>query len=205
VGIDYAELQSLLQNHQWHRASEKTEELLLAITKNSSGIIMEKDFFAKIPCIDLQTIDRLWTEHSWGRFGFSIQHQIWLGICGSYTCNTKKTYQRFHDAVKWSSHDFIENKIMDNAESVKETAAGYYPMIFNWFSFSLDIQHLLGELYARLSDCQESINLPEQQGTPVLTIELVNQLMTRLDAMERRLDRLENPVNRGHKRKKAEE
>jgi hypothetical protein len=205
VGIDYAELQSLLQNHQWHRASEKTEELLLAITKNSSGIILEKDFFAKIPCIDLQTIDRLWIEYSWGRFGFSIQHQIWLDICGGYTCDTKKNYQQFHDAVKWSSHDFIENKTMDNAELVKEAAAGYYPTIFNWFSFSLDIQHLLGELYGRLSDCQDSSNLPEQQGTPVITIELVNQLMTGLDAMERRLDRLENPVNPGRKRKKAGE
>lgn len=53
-------------------------------------------FFSEVKSIsteDLQAIDNLWTKHSDGRFGYSVQRKIWLKV--------KKDFTRFFIKVEW--------------------------------------------------------------------------------------------------------
>ena len=36
----------------------------------------------QFPCADLRVIDQLWVRYSNGRFGFSVQKQIWVEVGG---------------------------------------------------------------------------------------------------------------------------
>ena len=55
------------------------------------------------PCTDLQTIDRLWTQYSNGRFGFSVQKDIFANLSvelnGKYPGDV--IWQKFGESVGW--------------------------------------------------------------------------------------------------------
>jgi GUN4-like/TIR domain len=76
--MDYAPLRDLLHAHHWEAADRETHRLFLLLVgrKEGSWITGAKEL-QMIPCTDLRTIDRLWSHYSDGRFGFSVQQQIW--------------------------------------------------------------------------------------------------------------------------------
>lgn len=47
-----------------------------------------------IPVADLQTIDQLWKAYSNGKFGFSVQREMWL--------QNKKQWQKFFKRIDWT-------------------------------------------------------------------------------------------------------
>ncbi|WP_228042591.1 MULTISPECIES: GUN4 domain-containing protein [unclassified Tychonema] len=51
----------------------------------------------QLPCPDLQTVDRLWLHYSQGRFGFSVQKQIYASVKGDCI--------RFGDRVNWPAYN----------------------------------------------------------------------------------------------------
>ena len=51
-------------------------------------------------CQDLGTIDKLWVKYSNGKFGFSVQKQIYQGVGGSKEYNWDD-YKKFADKVGW--------------------------------------------------------------------------------------------------------
>lgn len=84
--IDYQPLQSALSAQQWREADRLTTRLLINVLNLQMGLEPNQlnlsrytvEQFQALPCADLNTIDRLWTHHSQGRYGLSVQHQIWL-------------------------------------------------------------------------------------------------------------------------------
>jgi hypothetical protein len=77
VGIDYSRLNKLLAEGQWQQANQETWDLMCqALSKNKGSYLSSTDV-KQLPCLDLNTIDRLWQKHSQGRFGFSIQSQVY--------------------------------------------------------------------------------------------------------------------------------
>ena len=52
------------------------------------------------PCQDLGTIDKLWVRYSNGKFGFSVQKQIYQGLGGIKEYD-KKVWEAFGDKVGW--------------------------------------------------------------------------------------------------------
>lgn len=82
----------------------------------------------RFPCQDLRNIDRLWVKYSHGRFGFSVQKNIWQE-CGSPT-RYSKDWERFGDSVGWR----VDGKWISLA-NVKHAASapqGHLP-IFPYF------------------------------------------------------------------------
>ncbi|NEO86918.1 MAG: hypothetical protein F6J87_22065 [Spirulina sp. SIO3F2] len=73
----YFKLAHYLQTGQWYAADQETYEVMKRIMGGWSlqGI---KDF----PCPDLSVIDQLWLKYSQGKFGFSVQKQIWVEVGG---------------------------------------------------------------------------------------------------------------------------
>ncbi|OLP18919.1 hypothetical protein BST81_08380 [Leptolyngbya sp. 'hensonii'] len=76
--VDYSRLKILLKNQEWILAGTETElKLAAAGGRQSAFDFFSLQDFAQLPCQDLQTVDRLWSRYSRGRFGLSIQRQIW--------------------------------------------------------------------------------------------------------------------------------
>jgi hypothetical protein len=76
---DYGPLLKALQNGEWELADQLTRDMLIWI----GGPAMRKRNFVyfaeakKLPLKDMRTIDNLWTTYSKGKFGYSVQRQIW--------------------------------------------------------------------------------------------------------------------------------
>jgi len=71
-------LQDLLVNQNWQEADLETKRLIFQVNSEKTIELISKiKAFSKE---ELEEIDRLWVEHSNGRFGFSVQWQIYQDI-----------------------------------------------------------------------------------------------------------------------------
>ncbi len=77
-GINYSRLRNFLIAGKWWEASEETKDRIAEVVgKNLSYYTLKSYDATEIPRLDLETIDRLWREYSGGRFGFSVQYNIY--------------------------------------------------------------------------------------------------------------------------------
>lgn len=81
-GIDYRSLQQLLVKRDFQSADRLTLEKLCELAGPAA---QEKKWLyfsevEKFPITDLQTINNLWFIHSQGKFGFSVQRELWLSL-----------------------------------------------------------------------------------------------------------------------------
>ncbi|MDY6785767.1 MAG: serine/threonine-protein kinase [Cyanobacteriota bacterium] len=96
----YSCLQHLLASQQWKEANQETIAFILRVAgKATESDLIEQDiqFF---PCTELRTIDQLWVKYSKGRFGFSIQKEIWCSLGGD-DANEFEFWERFGQRVGW--------------------------------------------------------------------------------------------------------
>ncbi|MEH2172800.1 serine/threonine-protein kinase [Nostoc sp.] len=100
VGIDYTILQKLLASGKWREADQETWKLMLKISYREKESYLRVEDIEKLPCQDLLTIDRLWVTYSNGRFGFSIQKQIWDSVGGKPDLDFK-TWKYFGECLGW--------------------------------------------------------------------------------------------------------
>lgn len=77
--ISYLELQDLLLKNNFQEADRLTSQLLCLFVniKNRSWLYFSD--VKRIPQSELKILDNLWKTYSKGKFGFSVQRQIWLG------------------------------------------------------------------------------------------------------------------------------
>ncbi len=81
-GIDYTPLQKLLAQQQFQAADQLTLQQFCELA-GPAAVQRKWVYFSEVegfPVTDLQTVDQLWLAHSQGRFGFSVQRQIWLSV-----------------------------------------------------------------------------------------------------------------------------
>jgi eukaryotic-like serine/threonine-protein kinase len=96
---NYAQLETYLQNKQWQQADAETDKLVLKVAGEKSALDAESS--QKIPCESLQKIDRLWTENSDGRFGFTPQKKVYLATGNDFDDYVESTYDAFGDRLSW--------------------------------------------------------------------------------------------------------
>ncbi len=97
MGIDYTSLQQLLAQQDF-QAADKLNNQKLCELAGTDAIGRKWIYFTEVeqlPNIDLQTIDTLWQIHSEGKFGFSIQREIWLG--------SGKDWSKLWSKIAWKS------------------------------------------------------------------------------------------------------
>ncbi len=79
LGIDYSRLRQLLWSQVWQEADQETENVILkALRQNMEPV--DRDTLLQLPCVDLLTIDDLWSRYSNGRFGFKAQQQVYQEV-----------------------------------------------------------------------------------------------------------------------------
>jgi hypothetical protein len=98
-GINYSKLRDLLVNEQWKDADNETEMLILEAA-HRKGQLLNVESIQKLPKTDLCTIDQLWVTSSRGRFGFSVQKEIWE-YHQKNTDNEYELYCLFGNSVGW--------------------------------------------------------------------------------------------------------
>ena len=95
----YAKLRDLLAAQDWEAADKETADRMFKVMNRQSERWLGAQDIEKFPCLDLRNIDRLWVKYSNGKFGFSVQKEIWQS-CGSPTGNDKN-WEKFGAAVGW--------------------------------------------------------------------------------------------------------
>ena len=101
-GIDYRNLQKLLETGQWEKADRETAKVMLQAMEKESWFDVRSNDLLNFPCQDLKTIDSLWVKYSKGKFGFSVQKDIYLE-CGGVLDGKyhEEAFKTFGDRVRW--------------------------------------------------------------------------------------------------------
>lgn len=115
--VDYSYLQALLAEGAWEDADEETAELMLEASKQDQ--LMFIDAAEKFPISDLKTIDQLWLKYSNGRFGLSIQKQLWE--------EADQDIERFGEVVGWRFQDTWVQQ--NNLRFTYEAPIGHLPFV----------------------------------------------------------------------------
>ena len=95
----YAKLRDLLAAQDWKAADQETAHCMCEVMDRPSGGWLRLEDIKKFPCLDLRNIDSLWVKYSQGKFGFSVQKEIWQN-CGSPT-DYNKDWEKFGVVVGW--------------------------------------------------------------------------------------------------------
>ena len=99
-GVDYRKLRDLLKAKKWKEADEETRVKILKVANRESEGWLRVEDAENFSCQDLGTIDKLWVKYSNGKFGFSVQKQIYQGMNGSKEFNWDD-YRKLGDKVGW--------------------------------------------------------------------------------------------------------
>lgn len=143
----YYPLQDALKQQKWYVADDLTQDLIFQL---GGGEYSDRDetywlgnhWTQQIPNADLQMLDRLWTTYSEGRFGFSVQKQIFLE-CGGQTGDRteEEAWQQFDLQVGWKSEDddfyqatrrLSHFNVPQNSMSHHPAPAGFFPCLQEW-------------------------------------------------------------------------
>jgi hypothetical protein len=97
AGLDYSSLQQSLAAQNFLEADRIT---LQKMCEMAGPAAMKRKwlYFSEVesfPVADLRTINTLWLVHSEGKFGFSVQRQLWLSV--------GKNWEALWPKIKWKS------------------------------------------------------------------------------------------------------
>lgn len=85
--IDYQPLQALLIEQDYEAADRLSMQKLCELA--GPGAVQRKWLYFsevdRLPNVDLKTLDTLWLTYSEGKFGFSVQRELWLGLGRNFT------------------------------------------------------------------------------------------------------------------------
>ncbi|WP_354635371.1 GUN4 domain-containing protein [Planktothricoides raciborskii] len=131
VAINYSQLRDLLATKQWQAADRETAAIMLKIAgKESAGRLTGQDM-QKFPCEELGRINQLWLDFSDGRFGFTVQKQIWEQVGGLVDSDDSETYCRFADRVGWRKNGawLDYSQLRFNSNSNTTSPLGHLPRV----------------------------------------------------------------------------
>ncbi|MEG3899771.1 MULTISPECIES: serine/threonine-protein kinase [unclassified Microcoleus] len=143
-GVDYTKLRDFLSNKKWKEADRETWALMCQSLSLQPGTALEIRQIYQLPCEDLQTLDRLWLHYSQGRFGFSVQKQIYESVKGDYI--------RFCDRVNWSTYNSAT--ALGQIKFSQQAPIGHLPSR-SWVGGIQWLRHL-DALSAKLTECDNN-------------------------------------------------
>lgn len=104
--INYQNLETLLSQGKWIEADEETADLMgKTMGKKSWGDLSFEELL-NFPLTDLRTIDELWLKYSKGKFGFSVQKQIWIDCGGTLGKADKDVAVKLVEKIGWRKNGY---------------------------------------------------------------------------------------------------
>lgn len=92
----YGRLRDFLAAGQWKEADRETTKLMVEIAGKASQDEIAPEDLRTFPCSAIRTLDRLWTNYSRDRFGFSVQLRLYQALGGSM------------DAIRTQNNEFLQ-------------------------------------------------------------------------------------------------
>jgi hypothetical protein len=140
----YQPLETYLSQGNWQEADKETLKMMLRTVGKGENQYLTPDELLTFPCDDLLRIDRLWVDHSDGRFGFSVQKDIYLE-CGGIPDGQydEEAFKKFGDRVMWRE----KNKWTFSINYDMASPKGHLPTSIN-FSRKKRI------LFSRIAHCK---------------------------------------------------
>jgi hypothetical protein len=124
--IDFSHLHSLLNQKKWQDADLETHRLLLKVSQTDHLHQLNVQTFEQIPNDILKTLDDLWSQSSEGRFGFTVQKQIYR------KCLEKSgalNYSRLGEKLGWKNKEGWQVHQIPS-----RLAQGHFPKPPRWFN-----------------------------------------------------------------------
>jgi hypothetical protein len=144
----YQQLEDYLKAKQWREADEETYRLMITAVGKEEGRWFTKEELLNFPCSDLKKIDRLWVHHSNGKFGFSVQKEIYkqcgAELDGEYPGD--KIWNEFCDRVGWRRKGGDYVSYSDLKADPLFSLAGEFPAWVGGFGLGVGVRGLLGVL-----------------------------------------------------------
>ena len=104
--VTFQNLEALLQAGKWRDADLETWELMKKLTKREQEGWLRLEDLKNFPRQELRKMDQLWVKYSNGKFGFSVQKQIWLELGGKLDGEPDyDTYKKLGSRVGWRKND----------------------------------------------------------------------------------------------------
>ncbi|MBE9061657.1 GUN4 domain-containing protein [cf. Phormidesmis sp. LEGE 11477] len=99
----YVDLERYLRNGQWQEADNETYRLMITEVGKEEGQWFDPEDLLNFPCGPLRVIDELWVKHSEGRFGFSVQKDLYLK-CGGIADGKyhEEAWEKFCETNGWT-------------------------------------------------------------------------------------------------------
>jgi hypothetical protein len=150
-GIDYRELENLLENKLWYEADQLTYQLMIQVMDREKESYLTLENIKNIPCEDFQTIDNLWEHYSNGLYGFSIQKQIYVECGGQldFSFPSEQTWDEFCDRTAWKKEGLVVEYPQLFFENDFMSVRGHLPMAIGWGMCSISF------LSSRLVRCKQ--------------------------------------------------
>ena len=103
TGVNYSLLSDLLAAGTWKEADRETTERMLQAAGKEGSLSYED--LNKFSCEDLRIIDRLWLDSSQGKFGFSVQKEIWQKNGSPKFDSPIEIWRQFYIDVGWKTEE----------------------------------------------------------------------------------------------------
>jgi hypothetical protein len=162
----FLKLNSLLQAQNFTQADLETRKIILAIAKREKEGYLRIEDAEKFPCKELRSIDKLWLKYSGGKFGISVQQQIYQSLGGTKKYN-RDVWESMAQRVGWNKdawlyldgedHNFSQTAPTGHLPCVLSVARGWqvgqwgqWALEFNlhaWVAlFIVSLSNVLGDL-----------------------------------------------------------
>jgi hypothetical protein len=148
----FKRLQELLASGDWRQADRETIQVILSVTKAPDLESISPNDVRQFPCNELHVIDRLWTNYSQGRFGFSVQAQLYQSVGGSLETTIAQDYsviERFGDRVGWRVNGNWQK--CDDLDYTLNAPIGCHPS--RWWNSPFGAK-MTNYFFARLITCE---------------------------------------------------
>ncbi|MGD1808211.1 GUN4 domain-containing protein [Dapis sp. BLCC M126] len=127
-GVHYTKLRNLLAEKKWTEADFETYEVMVKVAGRESEGWLRAEDVDNFSCQDLGTIDKLWVEYSSGKFGFSVQKQIYQSLADTKEAN-QQLWIAFADQVGWRKGGKWLNWWEQGFHNRGPYARGYFPSL----------------------------------------------------------------------------
>ena len=129
-------LKYLLASKRWKEADGQTSRAIYNISNTGREAVIEN--MDKLSDEPFRSIDQLWLRYSNGRFGFSVQKQIYEGLGGNSRKLNSEIWESFGDRVGWRKEGkWISPQDITYTEAIPEAHLPSWLMGDLWFPWLL--------------------------------------------------------------------
>ncbi|MBE9249598.1 GUN4 domain-containing protein [Dolichospermum sp. LEGE 00240] len=132
--VIFQNLEALLKAGKWREADLETWELMKKLTKREREGWLRLEDVKNFPRQELRKMDQLWVKYSNGKFGFSVQKQIWLDLGGKLDGEYDwDTFTKLGSRVGWRKNN--EWLSYDSYTFSTNALPGHLPLGGRWYRF----------------------------------------------------------------------